>query len=227
MLDIEFSDLPKWAQDAAQSHIGGKARPHTWLCVGEVASVGHVPDDYSRQVVMAYRNGETKTASSGYYESLINAGKTERAMYFGGDVPLPVDGAILRIVIGPHNFIWFYVHPQGPWASIGRRLTSPEQTDLNIVQATVLGMVVGLTSAGRKDALARYRIPVKLYETVLEELAGKGLVKINKAGAVQATILGRQIRGTSYGSSWWYEWRRDKAKVEEVLDLYPQFKRPA
>jgi len=224
-LDIKFEDLPEWARKEIGKHIGERKRPHTWLVVGKVAHVGGTSSDYNRTIVIAYGKGQFKTEQGCYYESMINATPTQRAVYMGGKVELPEEGAMIQIETGyPRDYVWFYVHPNGPWAEIGRLIAGPEQLHLNPVQEAVLHMIVGLNSRGRKDELDRNWIPVQLYEHVCQELAEKQLVKINKAGAVRAEMLAHQVRDMVKGGNYWYQWYRDKEKVNEITTLYPQFK---
>lgn len=103
--------------------------------------------------------------------------------------------------------------------------------ELSRVQTMVLGWLVGLTSAGRKDALIRYRFPQYMYDRICQELAEMGLAKIAKNGAVRVTLDGQNYpidRNTSdhlrwydcfdYDSGSWGGW------AAEAIQKYHQYK---
>jgi len=96
------------------------------------------------------------------------------------------------------------------------------QNDLELsrVQIMVLGWLVGLTSAGRKDAISRYHFPQKLYDKICQELGAMEYCKINKAGAVTRTqkaenyfsTRGKSASQINDGYDWGkcYDWQSRK-----------------
>jgi hypothetical protein len=109
-------------------------------------------------------------------------------------------------------------------------LDTGNKTELTDVQKMILGWIVGLTSAGRKDALSRYYFPSKLYDAICKELESMGFVKINKAGSVQSTNEGKNYYSSNrlsyngFESVWYncYNWKTRKFEgiAREILQDY-------
>ncbi len=215
---IDFRDLPDWARDEVGQFIGHKKRPHTHVELHDgVVSIGAVWHDHWRRRIVGYmppdEDGDRVVRiDSAYYESLINATPSEFAAHQGGDLGVPVDGAVLTINRSPigTSIVTMYIHKTGPYKHLIETL--PSGIELSQIQMGVLDLYCGLTSAGRKDNMERYRIPKKLVSMVAEELQDMGYVSIAKNGATRATLEGKQARGASltpFSGKWewsWYKW---------------------
>jgi hypothetical protein len=121
---------------------------------------------------------------------------------------LPGIVAVKHIIFcGKDLGLEFYIHPDNAPAM----LADGNMPDLNDLQKAWLGCLCGLTSAGRKDTISRYHLPLWLVDVLNNELADKGLVKIASNGAVSATMQGKNARETfdQYGSMsqhFLYQW---------------------
>ena len=133
--------------------------------------------------------------------------ETEHAVYNGGKIPIPDDGAILSV--DTHAKIPdLYVTPSHPLASLARRLPAGER-DLDEIERMVMEFYAGLNSRGRKDAMWRYSIPawlIKAYARILQDMQ---LVKINKRGAVTVTTKGHNVRNSTRVLWSWYTFSGD------------------
>ena len=212
---IGFDTLPRWAQDEVTTYLGpnrGNNPIYLQLCEGGEAHVGGVTDEYSRRRVVG-RNGQGETVylDSMYYESLTVATPREKAAYFGGKQPLPLDGAILTIVDGYKcNPTRLYVHADGPYARLADN--QPTGDELTPLQLAVLQLYVGLNTGGRKWEMDSKRIPPALVKETAQELAELGLFSITRNGAVRKTLRAHQIHDNSrYDRADWpaliKEWR--------------------
>lgn len=216
---IDWGDVPSDIQ-REMLKINKRKRPKPYIKVDNdcVASVGGPSYDYSRKYLVGFRaDGETHVAASGYYESYVNFTDVERLVYHGGKIPIPANGAIMEYDTGRNSpFVIIHVGPAHPLATLALRLGTGEKLDE--VERAVLGFYGGLNSAGRKDALSRYRIPRKLIDIYTKVLAEKGLVKVNKNGAVRITTDGRNAH--SANPSWdWYKFSYDKELRQRVLAM--------
>jgi hypothetical protein len=100
----------------------------------------------------------------------------------------------------------FHVSP----ADAPKMLESADRPDLNDLESAFIRLWGGLTSAGRKDERSRQHIPQWLIDCLTSDLADKGLMSVNRAGAVSLTLAGTQYR-EAFGHSqdymsFWYQW---------------------
>lgn len=187
-MEIPFSDLPDWAQQAAARHLPGR-RPRTHVKYVETVSFGSVWHDACRRIVITRdQHGRINHLQSGYYDSYVNHTAEERAVYEGGQVQLTPDRTIIEILSYPRR-VTVFMHP----SNAPKAITAPEQV-LSDDEDAVLRALCGLTSAGRKDLWRRCNVPRSFVEQVTQSLADKGLVKIASNGAVRVTRDGRNVR---------------------------------
>lgn len=207
--EVELSDLPQWAQRELQRVMPNR-RPHCYIEPCAVASIGGVWHEQCRRWVTGYHNGELKRGASCYYDSLLNATAEEQAMYFGGKITLPIGGALLVISSYPRTAT-LYINP----ADAPPVIEPPVNSDLSDFELAVLYNHVCLNSRGRKEAFWRYGINKTEYKAAVTKLAALGYIKVNKAGASQATLNGRNLntqvrerKGFQWGDSYWYNHNR-------------------
>lgn len=148
------------------------------------------------------------------------------------DFIIPEGYIVIEHIIFQGKDLGLRIHVPGEFGLLPETTEEPELTK---IQITVLYMLSGLNSAGRKDALARYHFPKKLYVKITEELQNLGYCKINKAGAISITTEGKnyfsmkgkfpsQLSGGLYSWSGCYDWktRRFNGYAKEVLKEYQE-----
>jgi hypothetical protein len=96
---------------------------------------------------------------------------------------IPENVVAIKGCAGHLNMATLYVNP----ANLQKFL--PEKTAVTADELTLLVMYSRLTSAGRKDEIARRGL--KNVEATVASLVAKGLLKQNKAGATQITTAGK------------------------------------
>jgi hypothetical protein len=200
---IRVSDLPEWAKSIVVDYFRNKGEVSSqtidrlerstgtvWTYVeihtDGVVSIGGVGHEGGMQTVwIRDAQGNTESFRSALsYESLINYSPAEQAVYTGGKGTLPIGAEILKIERGWGSgketySIRLYTRDD----SYGKRLPANDLTEL---QLAVLSLYCGYKTFYRKDMIAQYRMG-KMVDQVTQELVGKGLLTINKAGAVGKT----------------------------------------
>ena len=214
---IDYKELPAWVRKEMAS-INAHRKPHAYLhiCRDGKAHVGGPLYDWSRVILVAQNgNGETMAVQSGYYDSYLNMTDVERAVYHGGAINIPDDGAVLEY---DTHAVYKHLHvtPKHPLAALARRLDAGDG-QLDEVERAVLAFYAGYNSRGRKDAKWRYNIPEWLIVKYTGILESKSLVKVNKAGAVTVTLNGKNTANAQRPDWSWYTFSDDKELRSRVL----------
>lgn len=188
-IEIAFADLPDWVRKIVQTELGNK-RPHAYVHYSDSFKF-HAPwHECCNRHYWARdpHNGTVKHLGTARGNTGYLSSRDEQIMFKGGTVNLQPGQALVIVETYPPS-VHLYMHPADSSLSL-----SAETPALDEFDAAILDALISLTSAGRKDTWERYRVPIADVNAAYRRLQALGLAKINRAGAVQATLTGRQTR---------------------------------
>lgn len=201
---ISFDDLPDWARNETRSILGQNKRPNAYITALDAPTVGGSFHDGQRLTLIARNDrGELSRVVGSFGGVNPFVSNRENLVNTGTRMHIPSGCAVLEISEGIVESVELFLSPQDSVKFL------PVSNPLSDVQCALLDMLASLTSAGRRDAITRYRIPQWFYDAVCAELRDLGMVKIDARGAVSVTLKGKQTRNSwdsNKYQSYWYQW---------------------
>lgn len=182
---VKVKELPECLQSALTNN--GYHRPDVELTAKETYALSpNTAFEGSRGFTCAVNleTGKSITLHGSWgganpFETTIDHDASER--------PIVANMAVVHGETGGRgSFARVHVAP----ATLAAMLPAPA-TELTPAQGVVLHCLKGYKSAYRRDEAARYGVNSKEYETVINELAAKGLAKVSSNGATQITTNGK------------------------------------
>lgn len=182
---IETNKLPCSIKGALKST--GYRRSNIRVSQAETYSLSGVVDNGRRAFVIAVNleTGETKYTYGSWGGA--NMYNPDNAVDMdSSNKPLPTGFAIIKGTEGNSIYASVIVHP----SNIAKMI--PAKLDATKAEIAALGIIDSIVSAYRKDVFSRKKLGV--YSTdnpLIQTLAERGLIKINKAGSIRITTAGK------------------------------------
>lgn len=105
--------------------------------------------------------------------------------------PIPKDGAIIKGLWGGRpTWAYILVHPD----NLVKLIPSGEEPELTDKEQAALNIMSGIKSSYRKEEFWRKKLgPYSLDNPVMQSLLDKGLIKVNRGGAMMITLKGKNL----------------------------------